>query len=283
MHAAEESCFLSFDKTPIRYEWREASGSVRKSSILIVHGAGEHGGRYAEFTTHLAEHGFTTYTPDLRGHGKSGGERAYVKDFSDYVRDLLALAEKIQKDSSKPLFLMGHSMGGLIAATCAADWPTSSSPRGVVLSSPFFGVGFVIPNYLKLIAKLTAKLNPRFRHKTLVQPEALTHDAEVIKRYRQDSLMTRFVTSGQFAAMSLQAAKRDEISKKITCPTLIVQAGDDRIVDAKLAEIFFGSLAASDKELKLYPGLYHEILNETPAARNAVYADITNWLTQHVS
>ncbi len=278
MPKPEDCFFVAFDKTPIHYRVHETPGE-RRASLLLVHGAGEYPGRYDEFAAFLTRRGIAVYALGLRGHGKSGGERAYVRDFSDFTKDVLALAAKIRGDSPRPVFMLGHSMGGLIAACAAAEAGTDL--RGVVLSSPFFGLALELPSYLKTIAAITARIYPKFTHATTVPSDVLTHDAEAVRRHRADPEITRVVTSGLFANMLRASDRYAQIAGSIRCAMLIAQAGEDRVVDAAHSKRFFDAVASPDKQFKLYDGLYHEVLNET--SRQTVYDDILHWIEKRLS
>lgn len=277
MQKFEDCFFVAFDKTPIHYRVLETPAE-RVASVLIVHGAGEYPARYDDFAGFLGRKGLAVYAIGLRGHGKSGGDRAYVSHFSDFTKDCLALLAKIGGDSPRPVLVLGHSMGGLIAAAVAAE--PAANLSGAVLSSPFFGLAMKLPRYLRIAASVTAGFYPHFTQPSVVPSELLTHDAEMVNRHRTDPNITRVMTSGLFAGMVRTAARYVEMGRAISCPVLVAQAGDDRIVDPAASRRFLEAVANPDKEYKLYAGLYHEILNET--SRDAVYDDIWQWIRKHI-
>lgn len=273
-----EHFFVAYDKTPIHYFLHPSAHPV--GSILLVHGAGEHGGRYADIAQYLARNGFHAAALDLRGYGKSGGPRAYVKSFAQYSRDIDALLAKLRKDTGGlPAFLFGHSMGGLIVSRAAAS-DLKTPLAGLVLSSPCFDLAFKIPEALRVFGKITACVMPQYKHHTLVISETLTHDPERVESHRKDPLICNFITSGLFNQLDREMLQAATIAKKITTPVLVVQAGDDRVVSLDASRKFHENLPVADKKFVMYPGYFHEVINETH--RKTVYDDILSWLKKHL-
>ena len=269
--------FVSFDKTPIHYLWVRAEAPP-KAAVVIVHGSGEYGGRYREFAGFLAENGYSVYALDLRGFGESGGDRAFVANFDEYAKDILALVRHAQNESKKAVFLLGHSLGGLIAAYIAAN-AQNTGLAGLILSSPCFELAFPVPGYLILLAEIMALVWPKFLHKTPIQPQRLTHDPDMIDRYLKDHKILHRISSRLYVQMTRQFMRLGKIATGIRCPVLVAQAGEDAIVDQKASSKFYNLLTQSDKKFILYDGFRHEILNETE--RKRPYQDILQWLDQH--
>ena len=269
--------FVSFDETPIHYGVSKSSHAP-KASVVVLHGLGEHGGRYSAFSNYLAGLGFDCYFPDLRGFGKSGGRRACVKSFSDYHKDLFALHSWIARNSKgAPIFLMGHSFGGLVAssyiALCKA--PTIA---GLVLSSPLFGIAIPVPPPVHWLTLLGSRLFPDFTGPSHVNPQFLTHDADILSAYGKDSLIFHRISARLYREIRGLISKRGAVAAAIKGPVLLLQAGEDHIVSKSAAIDFYHKIAAADKELEVYEGFYHEILNET--RRQAVYSRIGQWLSK---
>ena len=168
-------------------------------------------------------------------------------------------------------------MGGLIAAFTAQR--LLPAPAGMVLSSPCFGLGFKLPGYLLALSKWTAVLNPGFLHKTLVVPERLTHDPETIRRWNEDTRITKVMSSKVFDSMMRAIRSAPQTAAAIRCPVFIGQAGADLIVDPQASRRFFDGLASTDKDFKSYQGFFHEVLNEVD--RQTVYADMLAWINSH--
>ena len=272
-----EHRFISFDETPIFYrqlKTTEPAGAV----VLIQHGMGEHGGRYRELAEFLAAKNISSFIPDLRGFGKSGGKRGCVRRFSDYFKDLRVI-QRLARDTGgeTPFFLLGHSFGGLILSAWISAFP-EINPKGLVLSSPNFGISLHVPRWRHWLALSAASLWPDITQDNRVNPDKLTHDARIRRWHRTDALIHNRISAGLYREMTRLLSRVDDIASKISCPALVLQAGDDQIVSRPATQLFFERLASQDKELEIYENLYHEILNEID--RQAIFTHIACWI-QH--
>ncbi|MDL2272114.1 alpha/beta hydrolase [Desulfovibrio sp. OttesenSCG-928-I05] len=242
-----------------------------KGVLVIVHGLAEHSGRYDYFVSKLNGAGYGVYRFDNRGHGKSGGERAYLDSFHEYLDDANMLAEKaLAENPDLPVFLLGHSMGGFIAAGYGAKYP------GRVKGQIFSGAA------VRVLPGLESLQTEEYRvraHEAL--PNALGHlvsrDQDIVRRYAEDPLVLKEFSVGLAGGVWKEGvAWLAENAQAITVPALILHGADDRIVPAGDSEWLYGAISSKDKELKLYPALYHEILNEPE--KDSVIADILAWL-----
>ena len=274
-----EHRFVSFDETPIFYRYR-ATQELLKGVVLMVHGMGEHGGRYHAFADTLAEMGLVSIVPDLRGFGRSGGKKASVKHFTDFHKDLAALhswAHRQYKET--PLFLFGHSFGGLVTSSYLAFYH-HPKVSGLILSSPIFGVAVPVPLWRHLLGVAASYLYPDYTQDSGVDPKTLTHDQVILEAYAKDPYIDRQISARLYRELVRQIAHREEIAKNIHAPVLIVQAGEDKVVLKDRTIQFFNELNSQDKEMEIYPGFYHEVLNETE--RSTVYSRIGRWILGHV-
>lgn len=274
-----EHFFVAFDKTPIHYIATDDPSVPHQASVILVHGAGEHAARYDDFAAFLAPYGFAIYAMDLRGYGKSGGYPAHVRSFDDYSKDIQAIVNKLKNEEEKRIFLFGHSMGGLIAASAAAKYKGEFT--GLVLSSPCFRLAFTVPGYLLAIAEVMSVIYPTYSHATKMQADWLTHDLEIVKDHMTDKQIRHFISSRLYCLMSREMSASTKTAERITCPVFIGQAADDFIVNKEASRAFFDHLAGKDKEFKLYEGFFHEILNEI--RRQEPYSDILNWLNRVIN
>lgn len=270
-----ERRFISFDETPIFYKTLR-SASEPNAVVLIIHGMGEHGGRYLPLAEYLSGIGIESLLMDLRGFGQSGGKKACVNRFLDYHRDLEALHLLISKTrKNSPIFILGHSFGGLIASSYAAFF-TSAPLRGLILSSPLFGIAIPVPSWKSRFGLMMSYCFPDYAQTTKVNPKFLTHDEGITKKYEQDPYIFHKISARLYREMIKTINQKDAISKTLSLPTLLLQAGEDYIVSKGESLKFFDHLAAQDKELQVYEGFYHEILNEVKRAQ--VYSRIGNWV-----
>lgn len=274
-----EHRLLSFDGTPLFFRILKAESKEPIARIFIVHGIGEHGGRYLPIAKHLAARGIESVVPDLRGFGRSGGPRAFADHPEDYHSDLSAIFLFAQKNRPQAsLFFLGHSFGGLLAASLLAAGRCSAN--GLILSSPSFGLAKLVPSWRHALGVASAICAPKFSQKTSVVPEDLTHDEGLISLYKKDPLIYQRMTARLYSEFLKLMAERAKIAASLHIPMLILQAGDDRIVDPEKTRLFYREVASTDKKLQMYPGLYHELFNEKE--REDIYQTVTEWLLSKI-
>ncbi len=247
--------------------------------IAIIHGYAEHAGRYGLTAADFNARGWGVAGLDLRGHGRSGGARGHVRRFEDYRSDLDAwLAALGARIDSEPLFVLGHSFGGLVAADYA--WRRSPPWRGLILSSPFFGVARPVPPWKRALGRLASIVLPSLAFASGIRPEELSHDPEVGRAYAADPLVFRTATAGWFFETSRAIAAAFDAAAELRLPTLILSAAEDRVADPSRARDFFERLGSPDKEFISFPEMYHEILNET--GRRGVIERISRWIERRL-
>lgn len=252
-----------------------------RGTVVILHGYCEHRGRYRHVAEHLNKHGYHVLVGDLRGHGDSAGERGFVRRFTDYLEDAQAFlscaAAELPSPGSgaaaKPI-LLGHSMGGLVGLQFALAFPDAL--RALTLSSPFLGLKIMVPAWKRSLGLAASLLRPTLRLPSGLRAADLSHDPEIGRSYDADPLVTHDATARWFTEITAAQADLRTRSGRIRVPTLMQVAGDDRIVDAAVSQIIFDRLGAPDKNLTVYPGLFHEIFNELDKQR--VLSDLTSWL-----
>ena len=272
--------FISFDETAIHY-LHVKSSEPPKAVAIIVHGMGEHAGRYRNFAEYLSTLGITSYLPDLRGFGKSGGKRACVRSFGEFHRDLEALHSYVGRNhEGVPLFLVGHSFGGLITSSYLAFCKTPKV-NGLILSSPIFGIGVPVPRWRDWLAMLMSVLFPDYTEPSRVKPELLTHDLEILELYAKDDLIFHMIGARLYVELKKIIDRRRQIAMALRLPVLVLQAGEDHIVSKEKTLLFFEDLKIQDKELEIYNDFYHEILNES--RRDLVYSRMGRWILSKLS
>jgi alpha-beta hydrolase superfamily lysophospholipase len=255
-------------------DWPLPLGSPAHDGVVIMHGLGEHCGRYAHVARFFNALGFAVRTYDHRGHGKSGGARGDVPDQDAMLRDARMVINDFSKQLDAPPLLFGHSMGGLFAARFATE---GLAPlRGLILSSP--ALALRMSAIQAALLKVATVLIPGVGVANGLQTRYLSHDGEVIQAYENDALVHGKISARLLNAM-LQAIKyAHEHVQTLTIPVLLLVAQDDQLVDPAGSERFAEKLAPAVSNAIFYPGFYHEIFNELDAAR--VFDDLRIWLEQ---
>ena len=247
-----------------------------RAVVVIAHGAGEHSGRYLHVAERLTAAGYAVHALDHRGHGRSGGRRAVVDRIANAVADLDTLI--VQAGTRHPgrrLFLLGHSMGGCIALSHALTHPERVA--GLLLSGAVARLDAPAP--LKLVVRALSRVAPGFGA-VAVDPALVSRDPAVVAAYRADPL----VFHGKLPARTLaeMADAADSFPARVPAlrlPLLAMHGGDDRLVPAAASRMVHDRCGSADRTLRIYDGLYHEILNEPEQA--TVLADLTGWLDAH--
>ena len=257
--AVQEGFFRAGDGTELFYRFQP--GAPGRKPLLLLHGHGEHSGRYLKFFARLEDLGHPIGIFDLRGCGRSGGPVVYISDFKDYLNDVTNFVDflKTKLQAPPPVILFGHSLGGLIATAWAKENPGAVSK--LILSSPLFGLPNAGP--IKLIVKLLDPWASRLVLRNPVYPPSLTHDPGEVEKYRKDPLIRRRITVRLTREMLRWGAFFQEKPSAFPFPVYILAAGDERVVDLKATRAFFERLTAPEKKLEIFPGFFHEIFNES--------------------
>ena len=241
-----------------------ASYGPARAVVVLVHGNSEHMGRYAHVVEALAARGFTVFNHDHRGHGKSAGVRGDVEDFGFFVSDLRKLVELARAHSPNlPIFMVAHSLGGLIALTYTLEHESTLS--GLVLMSPALEFGADVSPLLKRLAGVIAKAAPLLpitpSHK---QPDSvLSRDPEIQRLFDEDPLCYSGDVRARYGYELLKAAQKvKNRGRKLTLPILIQYGTDDRLVSPGGAKALFTRLRSSDKTLLEWQDARHELFNE---------------------
>ena len=246
-----------------------------KAVLIIVHGLGEHSGRYMNVVNHFTPQGYAIYSLDHIGHGKSDGDREFVKQFDDFTETLKIFYGMVaNQQAEKPIFLLGHSMGGTIAAYYLLDH--QSDFNGSIISAPLVKVGDDITKTTITMSKILSKLLPKAGVISL-NVNGVSRDPNVVKAYINDPLVFHGKTPARLGTELLFAMMRiTEEAEKIILPIIVLQGAEDILVEPSGAQMLYDKASSEDKTLKIYEGLYHEIFNEPE--REMVLEDVENWL-----
>ena len=272
-----EGSFKGVRGSNIFYQAWLPEGEV-KAVLLVVHGLGEHCGRYMNVVNHFVPLGYAVYGLDHIGHGKSDGAREYVERFEDFTDNLTTYTTMVTSwQAGKPVFLLGHSLGGLIATYYLLDHQASF--KGAIISAPAIKIGAGISKATITMGKVLSVVMPKAGVLAL-DAGAISRDPQVVSTYANDPLVFHGKTPARLAAEMLKAMQRVTAELgKITLPFIAVQGGQDKLVDPTGAQMLYDQASSKDKTLKIYDGLYHEVFNEPERAR--VLGDVETWLAVH--
>jgi alpha-beta hydrolase superfamily lysophospholipase len=269
-----ESAFLAKDNTGL-YEqaWRPQTGAP-KAVLVIMHGLKDHSARYAELATRLVAKNWAVHAFDLRGHAHSEGERVYVESFDDYVDDLEVFTKRVQaQEPGKPIFLLGHSMGGAIVTLYVLEHRTPPL-NGIVLSAPALRAN--VGAFKKVGTKLANALTPHAGVFNL-DVDAFSRDPKVVQECKDDPFVYQDGAPAHTAKELLKALGTiSDRMEEITVPFLVMHGQADTITDPTASQDLSVRAASKDKTLKLYPNLVHDLLHEPEKA--TVMSDVEAWL-----
>lgn len=256
-------------------------GSEHASGHLIfVHGYGEHAGRYLELFDDLVQAcSLCVHAIDLRGHGRSGGKRGFVERFDDYLDDVDLLAERIPAD--RPIFVMGHSMGGLVLARWLEEGRGAAA--GAVFASPYLRLARPPPPLKVAIGRAIGLAIPWLRLPSGLRIEDLTRDPDWREATRRDPLYRTIATPRWFDESNAAQALALAEAGRIEVPSLVLVPEADAIASPVAAREFFAALGAADKRFVTYPGARHELFHELPDTRRDAIAEVERFVSTRLS
>ena len=248
--------------------------------IALVHGFGEHSGRFQHVADFLNTNGFAVVAMDSRGHGKSDGQRGHAPSFESYYNDVESLVDFTKKTTGNtvPLFLYGHSMGGNLVLNTILRRHTEGV-AGIITTGPLVALAFKPSAFLLFLGKTLRRIWPTLSQPGGVKPENISRDKTVVEAYIKDPLVHGKVTTA--AGMDLLEAGEflEKYEGKMPVPTLIMHGGDDFLTSQPASEAF-AKRVSGDIIYRKWDGLYHEIHNEPE--KEQVFAEMLMWLNAHV-
>ncbi len=250
-----------------------------KAILLIAHGLAEHSGRYKNLADYFVSRGYGVYALDHRGHGKSDGTRIYVDRFDDYITDLRTFHGLIRKENPETkVFLIGHSMGGTIAVAYSIKYQQDLT--GLITSGASLTGAAAAPPLLLAMAGIASALLPK-AGVTVLDASAISRDRSVVEAYENDPLVYRGKiparTGAELARMWRELPPQ---MPEIKLPVLILHGSSDHLASPQGSKLLYEKVSSTDKTLKIYDGLYHEVFNEPE--REQVMQDVEQWLDRHI-
>jgi alpha-beta hydrolase superfamily lysophospholipase len=264
----------------LRLYWQRYTPPKARATVLVLHGAADHGGRYPGITSALVRAGFQVALLDFRGHGQSDGRRWYVDRFQDYLHDVDAFVAKLSQDgiAGERLFVVGHSQGGLIASLWTIAHPGLLG--GLVLSSAWFRLKTPPPAALLLAGRLLGKVVPWLPLATTLDSTQLTSDPELQRWTDRDPLYGRKATPRWFEEATRAQKEALRRAPELRTPLLMLVGGADPVADVGAERAFYDAVPG-EKKLVIYEGFRHEIFNEVK--REQPIGEAVDWIAQRAS
>ncbi|HHW09366.1 MAG TPA: alpha/beta hydrolase [Firmicutes bacterium] len=249
-----------------------------KASIAILHGGGEHLGRYDALSNYLASQGYYVVRHDMRGAGRSTGPRWHINSFSTYIRDLHAFFVALRVPP--PLFLLGHGVGALLALSYALNYPQMH--QGLILLSPFLRFRMPIPSWKDKLARCVHFVLPRMKINAGRPLELISRDPEVVESYRRDKLCYYKASLNLYTEVKKIQAHILLSAEQINCPLLLIQGGRDGIADSEVNLDFFRRVGTREdhKKLLYLAEAYHVTFNEPE--KGEVMMAINDFILVHI-
>jgi alpha-beta hydrolase superfamily lysophospholipase len=270
-----EDTFEGVGGIEIFWQAWEPAGQA-KALVVLAHGVSEHSGRYAHVGEALAASGYAFYALDHRGHGRSGRPKGRIDRLDNAVADLRTFTDLAHaRHPELKTFLLGHSMGGLIAVVYALEHPDTLD--GLLLSGPAVSIEMVSDAELT-VAKVLSELVPNLRL-TKIEADGISRDPAVVQAYLDDPLVDTGRIEVRLSGEIVKGAEAlpDRLSE-LRMPLLLLHGGDDKLTSPGGSKLIYEGSTSDDKTLEIYDGLFHEILNEPEQDR--VIADIVAWLDE---
>jgi alpha-beta hydrolase superfamily lysophospholipase len=247
--------------------------------VLCVHGLGEHAGRYGGLARALEPLNLSLFAVDMRGHGRSQGKRGHVSELSDLLRDLDRLRHRAgAEDPDRPLFLIGHSLGGLVVGRYAEAFAPEGL-RGVIFVAPYVDVDMEVPGWKRRLGALADRISPALTMDNgLNVTELFRREADRVA-YTDDPLVHRRISARLWGEMQRESGLLISDAPRLRVPVLLQLAGDDTVVSNAATREFASRL--TQPEIKEYSEAYHALLHDTRASE--VYADLGDWLANRLA
>ena len=263
--------------------YRQYQAESERARMVIAHGLGEHSGRYGNVIERVLPMGISVWAPDHRGHGRSGGHRGHVMNFEQYLADLRETVDLAKTDmpAEMPCFLLGHSLGGLIALYFTQRHPDLID--GLVVSSPCLGMVIEVPPTKKVLGSFMSRVWPGLTMGNELDAATISRDPSVVSAYEKDPLVHDRVSARFFTELMAAMESVNREAASLNVPVLMQVAGEDYLVNAESSKLFFEKMTLADKTLQLYDGLYHEVYNAPQEEKERVLDDLEAWLVERMT
>ena len=252
---------------------------VQTRAVLVnLHGLGDHSGLYPNLAAHFPPKGIAVYGYDLRGNGRSPGQRAFVRDWQEYRGDLHAFLALVREwEADLPIFLLGNSLGGLIVLDYTIDHPGGLT--GVIAAAPPLGK-LGVPPILLALGRVMSRILPRFSLRVGMDLTGLARDPAVVEAVLADPLFHRRGTARLSTEVTAAIARVQARAASLALPLLILHGSADRMVPPQGSREFFAKVRYPDRELREYPDAYHALFADLNSAE--VLGDLEQWIEPRI-
>jgi alpha-beta hydrolase superfamily lysophospholipase len=264
---------------PLYYQaWQPPADGQLRAVLINLHGLGDHSGLYPNLAKYFPPRGMAVYAFDMRGNGRSPGQRAYVGSWQEYRGDLHAFLDRIGDwEPGVPLFLLGNSLGGLVVLEYVLHHP--HQVNGVIVSAPALGeVG--VPPLLMALGRIMSRVFPRFSLNVGMDLTGLARDPAIIEAVLADPLFHRRGTARLSTEVTAAISRVQKLASSFSAPLLILHGAADRMVSPDGSRSFFNKTCCPDRELKEYPGAYHGLFADF--GHEEVLRDVEQWITRRI-
>jgi alpha-beta hydrolase superfamily lysophospholipase len=264
----------------LRLHYRAWEADDPRAALIVVHGMFEHSRRYQELGAFMAEGGLSTYALDLRGHGASEGRRGHARRFALFLQDLDRFRREVQGlvPHGTPVFLLGHSLGGLIVLRYLEEYDTPI--RAAVLTAPWLGTAVPVPRWQVVLAGVLNRVLPAFPFPFRMDATTLSHDPARVADYQDDADIHGTITPRLFTEISTAIHQALQRGDRIHIPIRLLLAGDDRLVDTARSLAFARSLNPERVTVEVLDGLFHEVLQERE--RRQIMRGVRGFFLEHL-
>lgn len=274
-----DGTFAGAGGLPLYYQaWTPAAGQPKKAVLINLHGLGDHSGLYPTLANYFPAQGIALYAYDMRGNGRSPGQRAYLRRWDEYRSDLRAFLDQVRRwEVGLPLFLLGNSLGGLVVLDYALHYPGGLS--GVIAAAPPLGE-LGVPRYLMSLGRIMSRIWPRFSLRAGMDLSGLARDPAVVSTVLADPLFHRRGTARLSTEVTEAIRRVQTRAPSLSVPLLILHGSADRMVPPEGSRRFFGRVHQTDRELHEYPGAYHGLFADI--GHEEVLKDVERWLGSRI-
>jgi alpha-beta hydrolase superfamily lysophospholipase len=275
----QDGTFPGYDALPLYYQAWHPRGDRRRAVLINLHGLGDHSGLYPNLGSYFPPRGIPVYAYDMRGNGRSPGQRAYLRGWYEYRQDLNAFLARVREwEANLPLFVLGNSLGGLVVLDYALHHP--GELQGVIAAAPPLGeVG--VPPLLMALGRLMSRLWPRFSLEVGMDLSGLARDPAVVETVLADPLFHRQGTARLSTEVTAAIARVQEEASRLSVPLLMLHGSADRMVPPDGSRRFFTRVRFPDREFREYPGAYHCLFADLN--HQEVLRDLEGWIEAHLS